>query len=59
MTGYSLNGKSFAGSLGKFCPDWKVHENYCIQGKFVEFVPFQGRPGPGTDFGVTLVYLYN
>lgn len=58
VSGYSLNGKSYGGSLGKFCPDWKNRGNYCIEGVFVEFIPFEGEFGPSDDFGVSLVYLY-
>jgi Flp pilus assembly protein TadG len=58
VTGYSFNGNVYGGSLGKKCEDDKNRGNYCIQGVFVDFIEFQGTPGPSGDFGVSLVYLY-
>jgi hypothetical protein len=58
VTGYSFNGNVFGGSLGKKCPDEKDRGKYCIEGVFVEFVGFDGTPGPSGDFGVSVVYLY-
>ncbi len=59
VTGYSLNGNVYDGTLGKKCPDEKDRGKYCIRGTFVEFTTSQGTPGPSTDFGVTQVYLYS
>ena len=58
VTGYSLNGNSYAGSLGKNCPD-KTRGRYCLRGDFERFTVPSGTPGPSTDFGVTQVYLYS
>jgi hypothetical protein len=58
VTGYSFNGKNFAGELGRFCPEWKDRGQYCIQGDFIEFTTSNGSSGSGsTDFGASLVYL--
>lgn len=59
VTGYSFNGNVYGGSLGKKCADDKDRGKYCIQGVFVDFIKFQGTPGPSEDFGVSLVYLYS
>jgi hypothetical protein len=59
VTGYSLNGSVYDGSLGKKCPDEKDRGKYCIRGTFTEFTTSQGTPGPSTDFGVSQVYLYS
>ncbi len=56
VTGYSFNGNSYDGMLGKKCPD-QTRGKYCIQGDFIRFVTSQGTPGPSTDFGTTQVYL--
>jgi Flp pilus assembly protein TadG len=58
VTGYSFNGISYAGSLGKKCPD-NDRGRYCIRGDFVEYTTTQGTPGPSTNFGATQVYLYS
>ena len=59
VTGYSFNGNSYAGSLGKKCPDGKDRGRYCIRGEFIDYTTTQGTPGPSSDFGVTQVYLYS
>jgi Flp pilus assembly protein TadG len=56
ITGYSLNGAAYGGTLGKKCPD-ETRGKYCIQGDFIRFVTSQGSPGPSTDFGAVQVYL--
>ena len=58
VTGYSLNGNNYAGTLGKNCPD-KTRGRYCLRGDFERFTVPTGTPGPSTDFGVTQVYLYS
>ena len=56
VTGYSLNGNNFAGTLGKKCPD-ATRGRYCLQGDFIRFTTTNGSPGGGGDYGVTQVYL--
>ena len=56
VTGYSLNGKNFAGTLGKDCPD-KARGKYCLQGDFTPGTTSGGTPGPSTDFGAYQIYL--
>ncbi len=55
-TGYSLNGNSFAGTLGKQCPD-ATRGRYCLQGDFIRFTTTIGTPGGSGDYGVTQVSL--
>jgi Flp pilus assembly protein TadG len=59
VTGYSLNGNVYDGSLGKKCPDEKDRGKYCIRGTFIKFTTSRGTPGPSTDFGVSQVFLYS
>jgi hypothetical protein len=58
VTGYSFNGSANDGTLGKKCPD-ESRGKYCIQGDFIKFTTSQGAPGPGTNFGTSLIYLYS
>lgn len=56
VTGYSLNGNNYAGSLGKQCPD-PTRGRYCLQGDFTPGTTPGGTPGPSTNFGVTKISL--
>jgi hypothetical protein len=62
VTGYSFGGNSYAGELGKDCPDQQpgVGQLNCISGDFLEFLAVEGTAGPldpNADFGVYRVYL--
>jgi hypothetical protein len=56
VTGYSLIGNFFGGTLGRTCPD-ETRGRYCIRGDFIRSVTSQGTPGPSTDFGTYNVHL--
>jgi hypothetical protein len=57
IDGYSFNGSSFDGTLGKDCPDTS-RGKYCMQGDFIRYVTGVGTVIPGgTDYGATVVYL--
>lgn len=56
VTGYSLNGKSYAGTLGKQCPD-NSRGKYCLQGDFIPGTTPRGTPGSSDDFGAYQISL--
>ena len=56
VTGYSLNGNNYAGTLGRNCPDL-TRGRYCLSGDFIRYTTSLGTPGSSTDFGVTQIYL--
>jgi hypothetical protein len=56
VTGYSLNGKNYAGTLGKKCPD-ESRGKYCLRGDFTPGTVPTGTPGPSTDFGAYRISL--
>lgn len=57
VTGYSLNGNNYAGTLGKKCPDDKDRGKNCLRGIFQLYTTGVGTPGDSVDYGVTQVYL--
>jgi hypothetical protein len=57
IDGYSFNGRSFGGTLGRRCPDDRTRGRYCISATFQRFTTSQGTPGPSEDFGVYQVWL--
>jgi Flp pilus assembly protein TadG len=59
VTGYSFNGSSYGGTLGKKCDDEKNRGKYCIRGDFIRYATSEGTAGPSTNYGTTLVYLYS